>query len=144
MTDKVINGVVTQKLEVLDTNLKELSSLGTITVPQLESDWRTLKAVQRNLQILVEIVIDVCNRLLAVDGQTPSTTSREAVKRCILMGILADYEPYEKMVRFRNFIVHNYDQIDNSILVNMVNRNLGDFRRFRDEVLAYANQQSSD
>jgi len=107
MTDKMINGVVTRKLEILDTNLAELRPLGTITLSQLKSDWRTLKAIQHNLQILIEVVIDICNRLLAVDRQTPSTTSREAVKRCIFIGILSDYKPYEKMVQFRNFIVHN-------------------------------------
>jgi len=140
----MINGTITNKLLVLDVQLEELNSLGSITIAQLEAEWQTRKAIERSLHIAAEVVIDVCNRILAVTGQTPANTSRDAIKRCITMGVLSDYEPYEKMVQFRNFIVHNYDKIDNAILVTMVNRNLGDFEQFRDEVLEYANQQTED
>ena len=51
-----INGVILQKLGVLDQVLAELRSLGAITARQLESDWKTRRAVERDLQILVEIV----------------------------------------------------------------------------------------
>lgn len=39
-------------------------------------------------------------------------------------------------------IVHRYEQIDTAILVNMVNRHLGDFDRFRDEILRYVRQDN--
>jgi uncharacterized protein YutE (UPF0331/DUF86 family) len=55
----MINGVIAQKLQSLDEVLTELRSLGQITARQLDQDWRTKKAVERNLQILVEVVIDV-------------------------------------------------------------------------------------
>lgn len=41
------------------------------------------------------------------------------------------------MIQFRNFIVHRYEQVDIEILVEIVNRRLSDFERFRNEVLAY-------
>ena len=41
------------------------------------------------------------------------------------------------MVQFRNFIVHHYERIDTTILVDIVNQRLGDIERFRDEILAY-------
>jgi uncharacterized protein YutE (UPF0331/DUF86 family) len=41
------------------------------------------------------------------------------------------------MVQFRNLIVHRYEQVDNAVLVDMVNRRLPDFEQFRKEVLAY-------
>jgi uncharacterized protein with HEPN domain len=44
---------------------------------------------------------------------------------------------YEKMVHFRNFIVHRYDRIDVEILADMVNRNLTEFDQFRSEILNY-------
>jgi uncharacterized protein YutE (UPF0331/DUF86 family) len=61
----MINGVIAQKLQHLDTILTELRSLGCLTVQDLEMDWRTKRAVERSLQILVEIVIDVCQRILS-------------------------------------------------------------------------------
>ena len=130
-----INGVIVRKLESLDTALRELRSLGKVSVQQLQEDWRTRRAIERDLQVLVEIVMDVCQRLISISGQTPSTTGGEAIQRCIQLGALSEYDAYRKMVQFRNFVVHRY--VDDEILVGMVNRHLGDFERFRAEILAY-------
>ena len=133
----MINGVILSRLQSLDSTLLELRSLGKVSVAELEADWRTRRAVERDLQVLVEIVIDVCQRLISITGQTPATSGSEAVKRCIQMGILTDFEPYRKMVQFRNFIVHRYEQVDTAVLADMVNRRLPDFERFRLEVIQY-------
>jgi uncharacterized protein YutE (UPF0331/DUF86 family) len=42
------------------------------------------------------------------------------------------------MVQFRNFIVHRYESVASGVLAEMVNQHLGDFERFREEVMAYA------
>ena len=133
----MINGVIAQKLQHIDTVLTELRSLGFLTVQDLEKDWRTKRAMERSLQILVEIVIDVCQRILSRLGQSPATTGRDAVDRVIALGILGQLDAYSKMVQFRNFVVHRYEQVDNVILVDMVNRRLVDFESFRNEILAY-------
>lgn len=133
----MLNGVIAQKLQSLDQVLTELRSLGQVDPAQLNSDWRTRRAVERDLQILVEIVIDICQRLISLAGQSPGATSIDAVERCIQLGALSDDEVYRKMVRFRNFIVHRYERIDVNILADMINHRLLDFEQFRDEVLAY-------
>ena len=138
----MINGVVLHKLEALEQVLTELKSLGMVSVAQLENEWRTRRAIERDLQILVEIVIDVCQRLISLEGRTPATTGRKAVSTCVQIGILSDYEPYGKMVQFRNFIVHRYERVDTDILVNMVNRRMPDFEQFRNEVLTYVREQA--
>ncbi len=138
----MINGVILRKLNVLDERLAELRSLIPLTTTQLEEDWRTQRAVERNLQLLVEVVIDVCQRLISLAGQTPVTSGGEAVTGCVQLNILSSEQPYRKMVQLRNFIVHRYEQIDVSILVTMVNRHLGDFEQFKREVQTYVADQS--
>jgi len=140
----MINGVILRKLQPLDQALIELRSLGRVTVAQLESDWRTRRAVERDLQVLVEIVIDVCQRLLSLLGQTPAATGSEAVQRCINLGIISSDEAYRKMVQFRNFVVHRYEQVDVAILANMVNQYLVDFEQFREEILRYVQSGELD
>lgn len=134
------NGVILQKLQMLDQVLAELQSVGTVSVEQLEDEWRTRRAIERNLQVLVEIVIDVCQRLITLAGQSPATTGRDAVARSVQLGALTPYDAYQKMVQFRNFIVHRYEYVEVSFLVDMVNRRLPDFERFRNEVLTYVRQ----
>jgi uncharacterized protein YutE (UPF0331/DUF86 family) len=139
LSDKpAINGVVLQKLQALDQILTELRSLGKVTTDQLQGDWRTRRAIERDLQVLVEIVIDVCQRIISLNRQTPATTGADAIKRCVQLNALSDQTAYHKMVQFRNFIVHRYEQVDVDILANMVNRHLSDFELFKSEILAYA------
>ena len=55
-------------------------------------------------------------------------------------GVLSAIQPYTQMVGFRNLVVHRYDSLDCALVVEIVNERLGDFERFRDEVLAYASE----
>lgn len=133
----MINGVVAQKLQALDAVLAELRTLDIVSAKALRSDWQQRRAIERNLQVLVEVVIDVCQRLVTVTGQSPATSGADAIERCIQMGALTPDENYTRMVRLRNFLVHRYEHIDPDILANMVNRHLGDFEKFRNEILTY-------
>ena len=94
--------------------------------------------MERDLQVLVEIVIDICQRLLTLHDQTPAPTSRDAVERCVQLGVLSDDTACRNTVQFRSFVVHRHEQVDVEILVDMVNHRLTDFERFRSQVLACA------
>ncbi len=133
-----INGVILRKLQVLDEIIGELRSLGTITEEQLTKNWLTMRAVERNLQIAVEVMIDVCQRLIALSGQTPVDSAGEAIERVVQMGALSNVYPYRQMVQFRNLVVHHYERVDISVLVDIVNYHLNDFEAFRKEILTYA------
>ncbi len=139
-----LNGIIVGKLQLLDEILGNLRSLGRLTSEQLAADWRMKMVVERALQVLVEIVIDVCQRLLSETGQTPAGSGREAIERCAQIGAISSTEAYQRMIQFRNFVVHMYDRVEAFFLVDIVNNRLGDFERFRDEVLAYAEKPDSD
>ena len=138
-----VNGVIIGKLQHLDEILAKLRSLGPLNRTQLDTDWRTKMAVERAIQVLVEIIIDVSQRIIAEDGQTPAGSGREAIERCVQMGVLSSIEPYQRMIQFRNFVVHLYERVETIFLVDIVNKRLADFESFRDEVLAYAEQSNT-
>jgi len=106
----------------------------------INGDWRTRRAIERDLQVLVEIAIDICQRIISLAEQTPATTGVDAVERCIQLGALSNSQAYRHMVRFRNFVVHRYDRVDVKILVDMVNHRLPDFELFRADILAYVQE----
>lgn len=139
----LVNGVIIGKLQHLDEILAKLGSLGPLNRTQLDTDWRTKMAVERAIQVLVEIIIDVSQRIIAEDGQTPAGSGREAIERCVQMGVLSSIEPYQRMIQFRNFVVHLYERVETIFLVDIVNKRLADFESFRDEVLAYAEQSNT-
>ncbi|MCD6224878.1 MAG: DUF86 domain-containing protein [Deltaproteobacteria bacterium] len=134
----MFNGIIFKKLQSMDEILEELRSLGRLNVNSLKNDWLTRRAVERELQVLVEIVIDVCQRIIAITGQAPAVTSADAIERCIQLKIVSAYEPYRRMVQFRNFVVHRYENVDIEILTDIVNNRLNDFVNFKQEIMRYA------
>lgn len=136
----MFNGVIGNKLQTLDKILLELHSLGNLSHEQLQANWLTQRAVERNLQLLVEFVIDVCHRLLVLHGQTPANNSYEAIERCVQLGILASDVPYRQIIQFRNLVVHRYEYVDVAILAEILNHHLTDFEMFRHQVLRHVSR----
>uniref|UniRef100_A0A7C4MQ61 DUF86 domain-containing protein n=1 Tax=Desulfatirhabdium butyrativorans TaxID=340467 RepID=A0A7C4MQ61_9BACT len=79
-----------------------------------------------------------------MESQAPAATGKDALDRVIQMGILGRHDAYLKMVQFRNFLVHRYERVDNEILLDIVNRRLVDFERFRNEILTYIRRAIDD
>lgn len=87
-------------------------------------------------------MIDVCARILALEKKTPADTSWENLKKVEDIGAIASADKYIDMIRFRNFIVHRYEQIDPEILYRVVHEHLGDFEQFIDEMTRFLKQEN--
>jgi len=134
----MINGTIAGKFSNLERVLQELRSLGKLEEASLANDWMKLRAVERNLQIAVEILVDVCHRVLAGTGQAPATNSRDALERCQSLGALQSAAKYRPLIGFRNLLVHRYEFVDTAILVDIINNHLSDLDEFRKEIETYA------
>ena len=132
------NGVIIRKLEMLDSILAEIQAIGPVGVKKLQQDLVIRRAVERLLQIAIEIVVDVCQRILSLRGETPATSAAGAIERCVHLGIIRPSGVYRKMVGFRNVLVHDYAVIDLKIVSDVVTSGLQVFGDFRDDVILYA------
>ncbi|MDQ7041783.1 MAG: DUF86 domain-containing protein [Rhodothermus sp.] len=133
----VFNGILLRKVRVIEQVVAELQSLVPLSVEQLQTDWKIRRAVERNFQIAIEAMIDICQRILSVKGQTPASTAAEAIKRCVQLEGLSNEHPYRHMVQFRNFMVHQYGEVSPNLLIDLVNQQVGDFHQFVRKVQAY-------
>ncbi|MFP4175735.1 MAG: type VII toxin-antitoxin system HepT family RNase toxin [Candidatus Brocadiia bacterium] len=129
-----INGTIQRKLEFIAENMNRLENLKPTSVSTLEEDFFLKSGIERTLQISIEAMIDVANRILAIEQQPPASNSYESLKRLQQLGYIQDAEVYRDMVRFRNLIVHRYENIDNGILVGILRRKLHLFRDFIGEI----------
>ena len=86
------------------------------------------------MQICVEIIIDVAQRILSLKGRQPAPTAFDALLGLEVIGIISSAEYYRAMIQFRNFVVHRYERVDANILISILNNHLDDFSAFRDEV----------
>ena len=131
------NGIITRKIETLNTLLAEIESVVPVTEEQLRGDWKLRRSMERDLQVMIEIVIDICNRIISLKKLSPQTTSRGSIDKCIELKIISPSDKYIDMIGFRNFIVHRYENIDLGILSKTVNECLPVFYKLRAEILAH-------
>lgn len=129
------NGTIQRKLTLLDEQVGRLEkSLEGVGYGTFKDDWILRSMAERALQVSVEIMIDIADRIIALEGAGPTAGASEAMKKLASLRVLASEQPYADMVRFRNLIVHEYEKIDPEILFNLATKRLEVFRRFRDEL----------
>lgn len=130
-----LNGVVQRKLALLDQNVAKLELyLEGKSLETFKGDDMLQSATERVLQVSIEVMIDIAERLIALKGAGPVATASEAIERLVMLKILKSAIPYSDMVRFRNRIVHEYETIDPAILYSIAVDHRADFHRFRDEI----------
>ena len=133
----VPNGVIISKLAIIDEYLKKLQGYLPVSMEQFASDWGLQKITERSLQVMIEVMIDIAERIVAQKGMVPQKTATETITKLHELGITRNIEAYTKMVRFRNLVVHQYASIKTEILYSILKDNLKDFRMFIDEIQEY-------
>ncbi|MDA0323898.1 MAG: DUF86 domain-containing protein [Verrucomicrobia bacterium] len=128
------NGVILKKFAVMDDEIARLKALGDVTTARLDGDHFLKHGIERALQISVEVVVDVAQRILSLEGRQPAPTAFDALHGLEAMGILASAERYRTMIQFRNFVVHRYERVDSAVLVGILSHHLDDLTAFRNEV----------
>jgi len=134
------NGVVARKLDLIGQHVSRLRGLTPLTRATLENDFFLRSGIERTLQVCIEAMIDVANRIICLENRPVSTDSFASLQQLQDLHVLADAERYRNMIKFRNLIVHRYEQIDSEILVMVVNQCLGDFDQFTREVEQHERQ----
>jgi uncharacterized protein YutE (UPF0331/DUF86 family) len=95
------------------------------------------------LHILIEACVDIANHIISdremrlptgyADTFTVLMENKVIGKN--LCGTL------EKMARFRNVVVHQYETIDPTIVVSILHRNLPDFEKYKKAIIKYLSSQ---
>lgn len=128
------NGIIEKKLRIIEENISDIKSWNIYSLQQLKESSLLQKATERALQISIEVMIDVSERILSLNEIEPANTSAENMKKLEQIGIIKSFDDYANMVRFRNFIVHRYEKIDIEIVYSILKNNLHLFTQFVNEI----------
>lgn len=129
------NGVIQRKFTLLDKHFFALQQyLDGVAFSVFKDDYALRCMTERALQVMVEIVIDIAERIIAIENAGPVATAAEAIDRLVDLNILMSSQPYVEMVRFRNLIVHQYEEVDPGIVYTIATSKLETFRQFRNEI----------
>jgi uncharacterized protein YutE (UPF0331/DUF86 family) len=126
-----------RKLAELETYINQMQEYSTITVKEYSKDWKIQRIVERTLQMMIELCVDITNHVIADKKYRVPTSYGDTFQVLEEEGLISDEQcnTMKKMAQFRNIIVHHYDKIDEAIVVNILRQNLKDFLEYRDSII---------
>ncbi len=126
------NGIIAKKLAQLSDEYSNLTAfLEDISEQEFISSWSVKSATERSLQVMIEIIIDIAERIISLENIGPVTSSADAIEKLVILKVLEKAEPFNEMVRFRNRLVHMYDSIEPEVLYEIVTVYIKDIIRFK-------------
>jgi len=134
MVDK---DIIQRKLSFIDLKLGNLETLKRMERHDFLASFQAVDAAKYNLQVCIEALIDVSNHVVARERWGIPSTSAEAVRIIIQHGVLAKEKELSlvQMVKFRNRIVHLYQEVDDSEIYRILQENLDDIKGFIQAVI---------
>ena len=129
------NGVIQRKLALLDNYLIRLQQqLNDVDSESFKNDWALQRMAERSLQVMIKVVVDIAERIIALKNAGPVASAAQALEKLVDLTVIKSAQPYTEMIRFRNLIVHQYEEINPDIVYHIAKNNLDTFRQFRDEI----------
>ena len=88
---------------------------------------------------MIETCTDIANHIISDRGMRPPTAYSDTF-RVLLENNIINSEMFgtmEKMAKFRNVVVHQYEKVDAEIVIVILKRHLKDFDKFKEVILSY-------
>jgi uncharacterized protein YutE (UPF0331/DUF86 family) len=133
-----------RKIAELELYLAQIREFAAIGLQEYQADWKSQRIVERTLQMMIETCADVANHIISDNNMRPPTSYADTFR------VLAENELIsqklflilEKMAKFRNVVVHQYESVDAEIVILVLRKHLDDFMTFKDAVLAFLKRQT--
>lgn len=129
--------LILRKLAELEEYLEQIREFSLISADEYTGDWKTRRIVERTLQIMIELCIDIAGHIISDRKLRVPVSYADTFKSLAEAGLIAPQisDVLEKMAKFRNIIVHQYEKVDTEIVIMILRKHLDDFLLFRDTVL---------
>lgn len=139
----VDRNLVLRKLAELEEYLDQIREFKSVTLEDYATDWKTQRIVERTLQMMIELCVDVCNHIIADKRLRTPTSYADSFTVLREAGLIPEalLDTMGKMAKFRNVVVHHYDEVDGAIVVMIFKKNLDDFIAFKDTVVRILKQE---
>lgn len=139
--------VVTGRLEIVATCLRELRALPAASLAEFAADRRNPAAAESFLRRALEALLDVARHLLAKAHGVGAVEYRQVAVRAAEQGLVLDRavaEKFPKLAGYRNRLTHFYADITPEELFLIVTGELGDVEKVADELLRAAGRLAAE
>ena len=124
--------MVKSKLIKLEEYIQELQEYENIELEEYKNNEMKKRYLERTLQLALESILDIGNHIISDERLGSPNSNADIIE------ILTKHEVFEigktqkeryiNMVKFRNILVHDYTDIEDKIVVNILNNQLEDIK----------------
>ena len=136
MVDKHL---ILRKFATLEEYLSQMNEYANISLKDYADDWKIQRIVERTLQMMIETCLDISSHIISDEKLRVPETYADMFRILVQNSILEEphLEAFEKMAKFRNIVVHDYEKINPEIVVAILRNNLQDFKEFQASIIMY-------
>ncbi|WP_273701903.1 type VII toxin-antitoxin system HepT family RNase toxin [Tepidanaerobacter acetatoxydans] len=127
---------ILDKIRVIQDCISKLDVLSQLSIDEFISDFKNFDSAKYNLQIAIEAMIDIGNHIISRKGLGTPKTYSDTFEILHKYKVIPkkDAVSYKLMAKFRNRIVHFYDDVDDGEVYNILQNNLDDFNSYIEHV----------
>jgi len=135
----VDKALIFRKISELETYIEQIREYSDVTAEVYRQDWKVQRVIERTLQMMIETCADIANHIVSDRGMRSPSSYADTFKVLLENNIINEelYGTMEKMAKFRNVVVHQYEQVDAEIVVIILKKHLEDFGLYKDALLSY-------
>jgi uncharacterized protein YutE (UPF0331/DUF86 family) len=136
----VDHGRVCRLLDRLRLETDRLRRLADRPTEELLNDEVALGSAQFRFLLAIEVCVDIGRHIIAAEGLSAADTYADVFTSLSEAGIIAadQVESLRAMARFRNRLVHLYDETDDAEIAKALQHDLGDLDIFRQQIAEFA------
>ena len=140
----VDRALVLRKLASLKEYRGQIQEYAAIPLKTYRSDWKAQRIIERTLQMMIELCVDIASHIVSDDGLRTPETYADTFRVLGDEGILSPEQTavMERMAKFRNIVVHQYEAVDAEIVVLLLRKHLDDFTRFAESIVSHLSTTS--
>lgn len=134
MVDKIL---ILRKLAELEQYLGQVKEYEGVTEAQYVGDWKIQRIVERTLQMMIESCVDIAGHIISDQKYRVPKGYADSFKVLHDEGIFDKdlFQTMEKMAKFRNIVVHDYDKVDAGIVVTILEKHLDSFVDYKNAIV---------
>lgn len=135
----VDHGRVRRLLDRLRLETDRLRRLADLPAEELLNNEIALGSAQFRFLLAIEVCVDIGRHIIAAEGLSAADTYADVFTSLSEAGIIAagQVESLRAMARFRNRLVHLYDETDDAEIVKALQHDLGDLDIFRQQIAEF-------
>ena len=130
-------------MNIIQRAVENLDKLSRIKIDDFLSDFKYYDSAKYNLQVAIEAMIDIGNHIISRLHYEPPKTYADTFEILKSHEILTKdkVDNYKLMAKFRNRIVHFYDEIGEKEIYEIIQNNLKDFEVFLQDISIFLKNQ---